>query len=136
MNLYQYVGNNPVNWVDPSGLFLIPAFEAALWLAQWGWRAYGGYKTLEALGDFFRKNQSGKTNPLDDYPKNPNDWKPPKGWREETKARDNTGGRHRHWNGPNGEFRRWDQEGGKYQPNLGPHWKDSTRPGEHICPTR
>jgi hypothetical protein len=72
-------------------------------------------------------------NSLDDYPANPDEWVPPEGW-VETSAGQKTGGRHRQWNGPNGEWRRWDAEGRAAGKKRGPHWHDSRFPNEHIEP--
>lgn len=74
--------------------------------------------------------------PLDDYPANPDSWQPPEGWKEETRASDETNGRHRHWKGPNGELRRWDANGSNHQPGLGPHWHDHRWPNKHTLPNR
>ena len=70
------------------------------------------------------------------YPTNPDEWQLPRGWREETKAKEATDGRHRHFVGPKGETRRWDAEGREAGKERGPHWHDSRFPGKHISCTR
>ncbi len=55
---------------------------------------------------------------------------------QETPAGEKTGGRHRQWNGPNGEWRRWDREGRPSGKERGPHWHDWRYPNEHIAPHR
>jgi RHS repeat-associated protein len=74
--------------------------------------------------------------PLNDYPANPNEWKPPKGWKE-TPACEKTGGRHRQWREPNDELKRWDREGRHGGKERGPHWHDSRFPErKHIKPNK
>ena len=74
--------------------------------------------------------------PMDDYPRNADDWTPPDGWTE-TSSGEKTYGRHRQWRDENGEIvRRWDAEGADNQPGLGPHWADSRYPDEHLEPNR
>lgn len=43
------------------------------------------------------KDKDKPKDPMDDYPTDPDDWTPPENVREETKTKDNTGGRHRQW---------------------------------------
>ena len=47
VNLYAYVGGNPVSYIDPIGeLGFLPA---AWWVAQTAWSAYQGYKAGQAF---------------------------------------------------------------------------------------
>jgi RHS repeat-associated protein len=55
LNLYAYVGGNPVNFVDPTGEFAF--FPALVWGAQAAWGAYQGYRASQS----FQKAQC--TNP-------------------------------------------------------------------------
>ena len=98
---------------------------------------HGGSTTLSTPTDSWAPPSVlwAKGDPLDDYPADPDAWNPPDGW-VETPAKEKTGGRHRQWKGPDGELRRWDQEGRHGGIERGPHWHDPRRPGEHIDPTR
>jgi RHS repeat-associated protein len=147
-NLYSYVTGRPTVARDPSGRFVIilagvayvlSAAEAAVLYTL---TTLLGLSIAEALTNIINSRSEGEkrskppdARPVDDYPANPNDWKPPEGWTE-TSAGEKTGGRHRQWNGPDGEWRRWDAEGRPKGKERGPHWHDSRRPDEHICPTR
>ena len=58
------------------------------------------------------------------FPRNPDDWTPPKGWKE-TPAGEKTGGRHRQWVDEEGNMRRrWDAGGREAGKERGPHWHD------------
>ncbi|MCP4252690.1 MAG: hypothetical protein GY775_04645 [Candidatus Scalindua sp.] len=133
------VQNNPVNWIDPNGEWAVPVVilgEVVIIAAAW-YIAKAIGKGIEKLKDLLDDHrQFSESDPcdksLDDYPANPDDWIPPVGWKE-TEAGEKTGGRHRHWRGPNGETRRWDRESDS---GRGPHWHDHRYPNEHIDPNR
>jgi hypothetical protein len=72
-----------------------------------------------------------KLSSLDDYPANPDEWAVPEGW-VETPASEKTGGKHRQWRGPKGEWRRWDREGRSGGKERGPHWHDWRTPGNIL----
>jgi hypothetical protein len=46
LNTYAYVGSNPVNYVDPEGLFCVPCWTGAAGAATGAWSGYqtGGWK--------------------------------------------------------------------------------------------
>ena len=153
MNLFEYCYNSPTNWVDPWGevgialpWVVIPALEALvnvgtglyLWYLS---QKYGAPPpSLSGSGSGTNANtcpiqNPSNADPLDDYPANPDEWNPPEGWRE-TSAGERTGGRHRHWEGPNGEWKSWDKEGRPGGKERGPHWHDSDDPRPHIPPNR
>ena len=117
-NFYGYVGGNPVNAGDPLGFF--------------GSSAEGRVSCFSCHSNLFDPSSY---NIEGDYPANPDDWSPPDDWKE-TAACQKTGGRHRQWNGPDGEWRRWDREGREGGKNRGPHWHDWRYPGIHIDPNR
>ncbi|MCI5227696.1 MAG: RHS repeat-associated core domain-containing protein, partial [Candidatus Electrothrix sp. AX2] len=156
INLYGFVGNGPVNWVDPNGFTTLTGtltgaelgsfagpFGAAVGAVVGTVAMYfGGKWILDHLAkensEDTESNEAGKcegNDPLDDYPADPDDWDPPDGW-EETNAGEKTGGKHRQWRGPNGELRRWDKKGREGGKERGPHWHDPRYPGRHIPPTR
>jgi RHS repeat-associated protein len=80
-NLYAYVGNDPVNFIDPSGLFFQAAWQAIVNAAQrvaqfardaarslgeglknvWDWSQRQGQKIIDWIKDFSR-DQSGAIN--------------------------------------------------------------------------
>jgi hypothetical protein len=97
-------------------------------------RVISYYKGVETADDLLKNG----ANPLDDYPTNPDNWRPPSGWKENVKAKEGSGGKHRHFEGPDGKWRSWDREGRQSGKERGPHWHDSERGGgkEHIDPTR
>lgn len=146
LNFFAYVGSSPLSFVDPTGEFgflagllpLVPPALAALGdAAIYTAATLAGWWAGNKLGDALRSEKPAKPlDPLDDYPTNPDDWKMPDGWREQTKAKEATDGKHRHFVGPNGESRRWDREGRESGKERGPHWHDSTKPGEHISCNR
>lgn len=78
--------------------------------------------------------------PMDDYPTDPDDWTPPENVREETKTKDNTGGRHRQWKDKETgkTVRRWDKEGRENGKERPAHWHDYTKDdgSTHIPPNR
>jgi len=145
INLFAYTDNNPINYVDPYGLnpaagaltggaFLGPpgAVAGAIIGGAIGW--YAGEKISDWLWNENTEDED-EDDALDDYPANPDDWNPPDGW-EETDACEKTGGKHRHWKGPDGELRKWDREGRESGKERGPHWHDPRYPGKHIPPNR
>ena len=71
------------------------------------------------------------------YPKIPDDWTPPEGWKE-TPAGEKTGGKHRQWVDEDGKMRRrWDREGREAGQERGPHWHDlddASGGNDHIDP--
>lgn len=77
---------------------------------------------------------------MDDYPTDPDDWTPPENVREETKTKDNTGGRHRQWKDKETgkTVRRWDKEGRENGKERPAHWHDYTKDdgSTHIPPNR
>jgi RHS repeat-associated protein len=151
-NLYAYVLNTPTKYVDPSGHNVLSGAYAGAGVGSLAGPAgtvaggivgaLGGLIVGQLIWDRLLKplltegaDLPGEVDRLDDYPANPDEWTPPEGW-VETSAGEHTGGRHRQWKGPNGEWRRWDREGRPEGKERGPHWHDSRRPNEHICPTR
>lgn len=101
------------------------------------WRYYASLWNQLWSENTDNNEESGKCSddPLDDYPADPDEWNPPEGW-EETDAGVKSGGKHRHWKGPDGELRKWDREGRLSGKKRGPHWHDPRYPGKHIPPNR
>lgn len=53
-NFYAYVGNDPVNWVDPSGhvaVLVIPLVEGLVFAAEVGLEAYALWRAAGVLDD-------------------------------------------------------------------------------------
>ena len=166
INTYGYVDGNPLTRSDPYGLSptaviglgirVVGGRAAAGAVGRPIARAIGGRlgrwvaclavfycdeiadeEAEESEGESCPAGESAGSDPLDDYPANPDDWIPPEGWKE-TSAGEKTGGRHRQWRDPDGKIgRRWDREGDPVrQPRMGPHWWDVRTPKKHIPPNR
>jgi len=96
VTLYGYVGNNPVNYVDPSGKVLVTGTAVVLsGLAVTGAAAAPVAEDIgKWLGNIvWNESNEGEQcgNALDDYPADPDKWHPPEGWTE-TPAGQKTGG--------------------------------------------
>ena len=130
-------GSGPVGW----GTAVVVAVGITIYVGYRAWQEQHVYYQSDSSSkdsnrsEDAKKEKSEVCKPQDDYPTNPDEWNPPEGWRE-TSAGEHTGGRNRQWEGPNGEWRRWDREGRPGGKERGPHWHDSNRPEEHIPPNR
>ncbi|MBI5747840.1 MAG: RHS repeat-associated core domain-containing protein, partial [Nitrospinae bacterium] len=150
INFFAYVWNSPQNWIDPYGLSNVATNAMRLgciiiMIPVPGAQIVGGLIIGGATGYIVwkickdntedRRDKNCPDDPLDDYPADPDAWNPPPGWKE-TPAGEKTGGRHREWRGPKGEWRRWDKEGRPSGKKRGPHWHDWRYPDRHIDPTK
>lgn len=99
-----------------------------------------GGRLLKRCARFFKRADNAAPPvplPSPRYPRNPDDWTPPPGWKE-TPAGDRTGGRHRQWVDETGTIRRrWDREGRPGGKDRDEHWHDMDDPSggtDHIDP--
>jgi RHS repeat-associated protein len=104
---YSYVNARPLSFIDPDGRNAVLALLAAEALKRA--LIWTGATVVTGLTVWMESEADAEA--LDAFPTNGDDWRMPKGWREETKAKEAADGRHRHFVGPKGEVRRWDAEG-------------------------
>ncbi len=145
---YLYTSGDPVNYIDPFGNtavaiggeigapFGIPGIVIGIGIGIVVTIviAVAAKRAADQAGCPVLRASGGK-----DFPTNPDDWVPPPGVKEEPKAKESSGGKHRHWKDASGKtVRRWDKGKPGKPGNQGrDHWHDPVnRPGEHIPPNR